>query len=83
MAIELLVEKYTELKQYWPGLTQINGITRAIIDEAGNSVIVNWTSIDYVHKRVQSLDLIWYQYDSNLHYFLPIPPDSIRSNSTF
>lgn len=58
-----------EVTQYWSGLTRIDGVTRAVIDALGNSVIVD--TIEFATKRVYSTDLIWYSYDQNLSYFIP------------
>lgn len=57
-----------EVTQYWHGLTRIDGVTRAVIDVMGNSVIVD--TIEFATKRVYSTDSIWYSYDQTMGFFI-------------
>ena len=57
-----------EVTQYWRGLTRIDGVTRAAIDQIGNSVRVK--RIDSATKSICSVDDVWYNYSHELGYFL-------------
>ncbi len=68
MKNEINTNKEPEVTQYWHGLTRIDGVTRAVIDTMGNSVIVK--AIDFATKKVFSTDSIWYCYNQDTGYFI-------------
>ncbi len=77
--------------RYFKGLTRINGVTRAVIDSGGNSVIVNTVVFNIKNvdgkiantTTVTSQDGKTYIYNQELGYFLPVAtPVPQRASST-